>query len=96
VVEDVANTSQDVKSASENVYKDAEESKVSSDNQRDEAHQVSVAINEMGSTIAEIANNAGVAAQATNEATEMTLNAQSVVVESNTTINQMAENMEGV
>ncbi|GGI82246.1 methyl-accepting chemotaxis protein [Shewanella gelidii] len=96
VVQDVATTAKDVTAASENVYQDAENSRVMSDRQRDEAHQVSVAINEMGSTIAEIANNAGVAAQTTNEANEMALNAQGVVRESNTTINQMAENMESV
>ncbi|WP_413284642.1 methyl-accepting chemotaxis protein [Vibrio sp. MA40-2] len=96
VVRDVSTTALEVKGASEEVHRDSEGSRVSSDNQRDEAHQVSVAINEMGSTIAEIASNAGVAAHSTNEATEMTLNAQGVVTDSNSTITQMAENMEDV
>jgi methyl-accepting chemotaxis protein len=57
---------------------------------------VSVAINEMGSTIAEIANNASVAAQSTTEATQKAQRAQIVVEESNSTINDMATNMESV
>jgi len=96
VVQDVKSTSADIKNASENVYQDANASKVSLDKQRDEAHQVSVAINEMGSTIAEIANNASVAAQTTDEATQMTTKAQIVVNESTTTISHMAEYMEDV
>lgn len=96
VVQDVKSTSTDIKNASENVYQDANASKVSLDKQRDEAHQVSVAINEMGSTIAEIANNAGVAAQTTNEATNMTAQAQIVVNESTATISHMADDMESV
>lgn len=96
VVQDVKSTSADIKNASENVYQDANASKVSLDKQRDEAHQVSVAINEMGSTIAEIANNASVAAQTTDQATEMTSKAQIVVNESTTTISYMAEYMRDV
>ena len=96
VVQDVKSTSTDIRGASENVYKDANLSKLSLDKQRDEAHQVSVAINEMGSTIAEIANNAAVAAQTTNEATNMTAQAQIVVNESTDTISHMAEDMEDV
>ncbi|WP_375750196.1 methyl-accepting chemotaxis protein [Vibrio sp. HN007] len=96
VVVDVTSTSKEVKNSSEDVYRDAQASKVASDKQRDEAHQVSVAINEMGSTIAEIANNAGVAAQATNEASSKALDAQHVVNESTDTINKMAEEMETV
>ncbi|MDG3088326.1 methyl-accepting chemotaxis protein [Vibrio hannami] len=96
VVIDVTDTSKEVRNASTDVYKDAEASKVASDKQRDEAHQVSVAINEMGSTIAEIANNAGVAAQTTNEASTKALDAQHVVNDSTDTINKMAEEMETV
>jgi len=96
VVTDVKSTSVDINDASENVYNDANASKKSLDKQRDEAHQVSVAINEMGSTIAEIANNAAVAAETTTAATHMTAEAQSVVNESNQTINQMASDMEHV
>jgi len=96
VVHDVKFTSTDIRSASEHVYKDANASKLSLDKQRDEAHQVSVAINEMGSTIAEIANNAAVAAETTNEATNMTSQAQIVVNESTQTISLMAEDMEVV
>ncbi|MEG3753350.1 methyl-accepting chemotaxis protein [Psychromonas arctica] len=94
VVHDVKFTSTDIRSASEHVYKDANASKLSLDKQRDEAHQVSVAINEMGSTIAEIANNAAVAAETTNEATNKTSQAQIVVNESTQTISIMAEDME--
>ena len=96
VVQDIKNTSSNIKDASESVYQDANISKISLDKQRDEAHQVSVAINEMGSTIAEIANNAAVAAQTTNEATNMTSQAQIVVNESTQTISHMAEDMEYV
>ena len=96
VVQDVKSTSSNIKDASESVYQDANISKLSLDKQRDEAHQVSVAINEMGSTIAEIANNAAVAAQTTNEATNMSAQAQVVVNESTQTISQMADNMEHV
>jgi len=96
VVQDVKSTSSSIKDASESVYQDANISKLSLDKQRDEAHQVSVAINEMGSTIAEIANNAAVAAQTTNEATSMSAEAQIVVNESTQTISQMADNMEAV
>ncbi|MDN2662305.1 methyl-accepting chemotaxis protein [Psychromonas sp. 14N.309.X.WAT.B.A12] len=96
VVHDVKSTSTDIRSASETVYKDANASKLSLDKQRDEAHQVSVAINEMGSTIAEIANNAAVAADTTNKATDMTSQAQIVVNESTQTISHMAEDMEVV
>ena len=96
VVQDVKTTSVNINEASENVYRDANASKTALDKQRDEAHQVSVAINEMGSTIAEIANNAAVAAQTTNEATRMTAEAQLVVNESTQTINHMAEDMENV
>ncbi|WP_137297911.1 methyl-accepting chemotaxis protein [Psychromonas sp. SP041] len=96
VVQDVKKTSSNIKEASESVYQDANISKLSLDKQRDEAHQVSVAINEMGSTIAEIANNAAVAAQTTNEATNMTSQAQIVVNESTQTISHMAEDMEHV
>ena len=96
VVEDVKSTSSNIKDASESVYQDANISKLSLDKQRDEAHQVSVAIHEMGCTIAEIANNAAVAAQTTNEATNMTSQAQIVVNESTQTISHMADDMEGV
>ena len=96
VVQDVKATSVNINEASENVYRDANASKQALDKQRDEAHQVSVAINEMGSTIAEIANNAAVAAQTTNDATRMTAEAQVVVNESTQTINQMAADMENV
>jgi methyl-accepting chemotaxis protein len=96
VVSDVANTSRDVNGASQKVFEDAQNSKVSADSQRDGAHQVSVAINEMGSTISEIATSASVAAQATNDATEKAKSAQGVVTESNTTIKEMASNMESV
>jgi len=96
VVQDVKTTSIDINQASENVYRDANASKTALDKQKDEAHQVSVAINEMGSTIAEIANNAAVAAQTTNDATRMTAEAQVVVNESTETINHMAEDMETV
>ena len=96
VVEDVKSTSSNIKDASESVYQDANISKLSLDKQRDEAHQVSVAIHEMGCTIAEIANNAAVAAQTTNEATNMTSQAQIVVNESTQTISHMADDMEDV
>jgi len=96
VVQDVKSTSMDIKLASESVYQDANASKVSLDKQRDEAHQVSVAINEMGSTIADIANNASVAAQETNEATKITHEAQIVLNESTATIGQMASDMKNV
>jgi len=96
VVQDVKTTSSDINQASENVYRDANASKTALDKQKDEAHQVSVAINEMGSTIAEIANNAAVAAQTTNDATQMAAEAQLVVNESTETINHMAEDMESV
>ncbi|RBW43407.1 methyl-accepting chemotaxis protein [Psychromonas sp. B3M02] len=96
VVQDVKSTSTEIRSASETVYIDANASKHSLDKQRDEAHQVSVAINEMGSTIAEIANNAAVAADTTNQATNMTSQAQIVVNESTETISHMAEDMEVV
>ncbi|WP_144212951.1 methyl-accepting chemotaxis protein [Shewanella donghaensis] len=96
VVQQLALTSNDVNAASKQVYTDAQHSKDSADTQRDGAHQVSVAINEMGSTIAEIANSASVAANATTEATQKAQRAQIVVAESNTTIKEMASNMEGV
>ncbi|PMG40930.1 methyl-accepting chemotaxis protein [Shewanella sp. 10N.286.52.B9] len=96
VIQELATTTFDVNSASQQVYTDAQHSKKLTDVQRDGAHQVSVAINEMGSTIAEIANNASVAAQATTEATQKAQRAQTVVQESNSTINDMASNMEGV
>jgi methyl-accepting chemotaxis protein len=94
VVQDVKSTSKNLNQASENVYRDANATKVALDKQRDEAHQVSVAINQMGSTIAEIANSASVAAQTTNDATRMTAEAQLVVNESTETINQMTSDME--
>lgn len=94
--QDVVKTSQNVKSASEEVNQDAESAKLASDKQRDEAHLVSVAITEMGSTIAEIADNANVAAQTTNDAAGRATDAQNVVNESTLVINGMAENMEQV
>ena len=96
VVQDVKSTSIEINQSSENVYLDANASKKALDKQRDEAHQVSVAINEMGSTIGEIANNAAVAAQTTNEATQMTSEAQVVVTESTETISKMASEMDTV
>ena len=50
----------------------------------------------MGSTIADIANNASVAAQETYEATKMTNEAQIVINESTETIGQMATDMKNV
>ncbi|WP_434939086.1 methyl-accepting chemotaxis protein [Shewanella sp. HL-SH8] len=96
VIQELATTTFDVNSASQQVYKDALHSTKLTEVQRDGAHQVSVAINEMGSTIAEIANNASVAAQSTTEATQKAQRAQIVVEESNSTINDMATNMESV
>ncbi|WP_394493601.1 methyl-accepting chemotaxis protein [Shewanella sp. ENK2] len=96
VVQELAATSNKVNDASQHVYSDAQHSKKSADIQSDGAHQVSVAINEMGSTIAEIANSASIAAQATNDATIKAQRAQTVVEESNTTITDMASNMENV
>jgi len=96
VVQDVKTTSVSINEASENVYIDANASKQALDKQKDEAHQVSVAINEMGCTIADIAKNAAVAAETTNAATRMTAEAQIVVNESTETINQMAADMENV
>ncbi|WP_076539573.1 methyl-accepting chemotaxis protein [Shewanella sp. UCD-KL21] len=96
VIQELAATTLDVNGASQQVYTDAQNSKKLTDVQRDGAHQVSVAINEMGSTIAEIANNASVAAQSTTEATQKAQRAQTVVEESNSTINEMANNMESV
>jgi len=93
VVQDVASTSEKVRRAAENVHQEASLSKSTSEKQRDETHQVSVAINEMGSTIAEIANSANVAAQTTNDATEMASKAKSVVGDSTVAINLMAAEM---
>lgn len=94
--QDVVNTSQSVKSTSEGVNLDAENAKLASDKQRDEAHLVSVAITEMGSTIAEIADNANIAAKTTNDAADRATGAQNVVNESTLAINEMADEMETV
>ena len=96
VIQELATTTLDVNGASQQVYADAQHSKKLTEIQRDGAHQVSVAINEMGSTIAEIASNASVAAQSTTEATQKAQRAQTVVEQSNSTINDMATNMESV
>ncbi|MDO6765184.1 methyl-accepting chemotaxis protein [Agarivorans sp. 1_MG-2023] len=96
VVQDVSLTSTKVKAASGNVNNDAKESKIALDKQRKEANQVSVAMNEMSSTITDIAQNASVAAQATNEATDKMAGAQIVVNKSSETIDVMSKEMEQV
>ncbi len=96
VVGDVATTAAEVNQASHDVHADAENYKLAADSQQSNAHQVSVAINEMGNTISEIANSASVAAQATHDATDKAQRAQGVVQQSNNTINEMASNMENV
>ncbi|MFQ3230690.1 methyl-accepting chemotaxis protein [Reinekea sp.] len=94
VVADVSTTSTDVRKASELTYTDAEKLKVIAVQQKDESHQVSIAMNEMGSTIADIAKNASVAAEASTEANDVAHNAQATVSESSKTIESMATNME--
>ena len=94
VVVDVSQTSTDVRHASEATYSDAEKLKSVANQQRDESHQVSVAMSEMGSTISDIAKNASVAATASTEANDVAHNAQSTVSESSQTIESMASNMD--
>lgn len=96
VVTDVVSTSIAVKDASQNVNADVEESRAALNRQRDEAHQVSVAITEMGSTVAEIADNANVAAQTTTDAVNRATDAKTTVNASSQAIYQMANEMEQV
>ncbi|MDK9764727.1 methyl-accepting chemotaxis protein [Vibrio sp. D420a] len=96
VVADVVSTSVSVKDASLNVNMDVESSQVALDKQKDEAHQVSVAITEMGSTVSEIADNANVAAQTTTDAVNRATDAQAIVSESSKAIDVMAREMEMV
>ncbi|TCS42064.1 methyl-accepting chemotaxis protein [Reinekea marinisedimentorum] len=96
VVVDVSETSAQVKKASEMTFSDAQKLKAIVEQQRDESHQVSVAMNEMGSTIAEIAQSANVAAQASSDANEVAHRARDTVTQSSGTIEQMAGNMDKV
>lgn len=93
VVEDVAETSREVRDVAANVYQQASSSKAISDQQRQETYQVSVATNQIGSTILDVANNANVAEQATNDTANMTIKAQQVVNKSTIAINSMAKEM---
>ncbi|MCL6416643.1 methyl-accepting chemotaxis protein [Aestuariirhabdus sp. Z084] len=96
VVSDVAATSVTVRESSNELAVMAEDSKESAFTQRDQAIQVSTAINQMGSTIAEIAKNANVAAETTTNATTKAGEARRVVDESADSIGAMATNMETV
>ena len=94
VIKEVAVTSNQVKNTAEQVNDSAMLTKENSLAQKDKTIQVVTAINEMGETITDIAKNANVAAEATNETNDYSLQAQDVVGKSSNSIQAMADNME--
>ena len=96
IVIEVADTSKQVNDAAGQVLSSAEQTKAYSETQRDQTIQVATAINEMGATTADIANNAATAAGATTNAVERTSETLEVVSSSRTTIESMAADMEEV
>ncbi|TXR53367.1 methyl-accepting chemotaxis protein [Reinekea thalattae] len=96
VVLQVSETSDAVRHAAEGTRTDAENLRQVADQQRDRSLQVNTAVNEMGNTITDVANNASVAAQSANQANELSKEISEKVAESESIVSVMAQDMDAV
>lgn len=84
------NSHQLATSANELAHK-AEETFRNSQTQKDSTTQVATAINEMGATVSEIANNAAIAADVANEANSESATGQAVVASTRQAVSSLAD-----
>ena len=95
-IKDVANTGSELKKATEQIAEKAQFSFKNSQSQRDQTLQIVTAMNEMGSSVSEIATSAS---QAADFARDSEINAQAgltIVKEAQDTNNELATGMEHV
>ncbi|PSW18524.1 HAMP domain-containing protein [Photobacterium sanctipauli] len=92
-VKEVAETGNSLREAAESVASQAQLTLDNSHSQRDRTIQVVTAINEMGATVNEIANNAAHAAEAAHNAESETQSGQQVVGQARDTISQLSSDV---
>lgn len=92
-IEEVADTSQTLTTAATTAAKHAQQSQLDYNEQKDRTLTVVTAVNQMGATVSEIANNAAKAADAAKSADDEAVTGQKVVTRTRGTINQLSDDV---
>lgn len=92
-IEEVADTSQTLTTAATTAAKHAQQSQLDYNEQKDRTLTVVTAVNQMGATVSEIANNAAKAADAAKSADDEAVTGQDVVARTRGTINQLSDDV---
>jgi methyl-accepting chemotaxis protein len=95
-ISQVANESHHIRNSSDNVFEQSKRNSKALDIQKEQTLSVAAAINEMGSTIQEIAQSAATAAKLTDSSKENTFQSHEQVLQSQTSIAALAKDIDKI